>query len=106
MSELKRRRLNIRMVEERLCWHRQTIWRKYKAGKFPAPHFLGKNRVWWEHEIEQWEEKQMSSRALLKKVSREGLDKEVTEACSSDSFFTNSGSSPPDVTSNEEGGAA
>lgn len=98
MSELKRRRLNIRMVEERLCWHRQTIWRKYKAGKFPAPHFLGQNRVWWEHEIEQWEKEQTMSHEF----NHEEHDSRIAETTSADSYYTKSGSSPPNVTSDKE----
>ena len=100
---LKKRRLNIRMVEERLCWHRQTIWRKYKAGKFPLPHFLGQNRVWWEHEIEQWEEEQMSCRASINEASRNASSKQIAQPTSADSFYTKSGSSPPNVTNIEEG---
>jgi predicted DNA-binding transcriptional regulator AlpA len=83
---MNKKRLNIQMLEERLCFHRQTIWRKYKEGKFPKPHYLGQNRLWFEAEIELWEQEQM-----LKLGS------------SSDSFYSMSGSSPPDVNNNEGG---
>jgi len=90
MNEPKRR-LNISMLEERTCWHRMTIWRKYKAGKFPPPHFLGQNRVWWEHEIEQWEEQTMSHEA-----NHKAHDGRMAETTSADSYYTKSGSSPPE----------
>ena len=55
-----RRRLKIAGVEERTGVHRQTIWRWYKAGLFPAPHFLGRDRLWFEDEVETWERRRMS----------------------------------------------
>jgi len=97
-------RLRIRDLETRLGCHRQTIWRWYTSGDFPKPHYLGQHRMWFEHDVEQWEQTQMAARASLKKVSRGACDQQRAEASSSDSFYTKSGSSPPDVTSNEEGG--
>ena len=64
-----RRRLQIGGVEERTGVHRQTIWRWYKAGLFPPPHYLGRQRMWFEDEIEVWEEIQMSKRAIEKKAA-------------------------------------
>ena len=64
--EPKRRRLNIAGVEERTGVHRQTIWRWYKAGPFPPPHYLGQARLWFEDEIESWEEARMKERASEK----------------------------------------
>ena len=86
MSETTLKRLNIRMVEGRLCCHRMTIYRWYSAGKFPKPHYLGQNRVWLEAEVEEWERKQ-----LLKHNS------------GTDTFYTMSGSSPPNVTGGKGG---
>jgi predicted DNA-binding transcriptional regulator AlpA len=34
--------------------HRQTIWRKIKAGQFPAPRKMGNINVWPESEIREW----------------------------------------------------
>ena len=79
-------RLNIRMLEKRLCCHRQTIWRWYTSGQFPKPHYLGQNRLWFEIEVQEWEYKQ-----VLKHES------------TADSFYSMSGSSPPDVKNNEGG---
>jgi predicted DNA-binding transcriptional regulator AlpA len=31
-----------------------TIWRKVKAGTFPAPHYLGYRRFWYADEVEAW----------------------------------------------------
>ena len=86
-AEQNRRRLNIRMLEERLCCNRQTIWRWYKKGRFPEPHYLGQNRLWFEAEVEAWEQEQM-----------------LKIEASANSFYSMSGSSPPDV-NNGAGGA-
>jgi predicted DNA-binding transcriptional regulator AlpA len=86
IAEKNLRRLNIRMLEERLCCHRQTIWNWYKNGKFPKPHYLGQNRLWFESEVAAWEQEQML----------------MIEA-SANSFYSMSGSSPPNVKSNNGG---
>ena len=32
-----------------------TIWREYRAGRFPKPHLLTRNRVGWlESEVRAW----------------------------------------------------
>jgi len=98
-----RRRHNISELEKRLGCSRQTIWRWYTTGNFPKPHYLGQCRVWWEHEIEQWEQEQMSSRASIKEACRNASDKQIAQPTSADSFYTKSGSSPPNVTNIEEG---
>ena len=64
-----RRRLKIAGVEERTGVHRQTIWRWYTAGIFPAPHYLGVERLWFEDEIIDWEKKRMAERAAEKAVA-------------------------------------
>jgi predicted DNA-binding transcriptional regulator AlpA len=61
-----RRRLKIAGVEERTGVHRQTIWRWYKVGLFPTPHYLGSERMWFEDEIETWEAERMAQRAAEK----------------------------------------
>lgn len=44
-------------VERRIGLSRVTIWRKVRAGTFPAPRELGPNSVGWlESEIEAWRE--------------------------------------------------
>jgi predicted DNA-binding transcriptional regulator AlpA len=53
-------RLGIAELEARTGWHRTTIWRKYRAGLMPKPHFLGERRFWWLSDIEEWEREQMS----------------------------------------------
>ena len=58
-----RRRLKIGGIEERTGVHRQTIWRWYKAGLFPPPHYLGSERQWFEDEIISWENERMAQRA-------------------------------------------
>lgn len=82
MRNPTRNRLDINALEARLGCHRQTIWRWYTSRDFPRPHYLGAKRLWWEDEVEAWENKQMSA----------------------DSFLTMSGGSPPG-TGNGAGGA-
>jgi predicted DNA-binding transcriptional regulator AlpA len=94
MTKPNRIRLDIKAVETRLGCHRQTIWRWYTTRDFPKPHYLGQNRLWWEDEIEAWEEQQM-----LTQFSGH------PQGPSPDSFFTKSGNSPPNE-GNDEGGAA
>lgn len=49
------RRINIKNVEARVGASRSTIWRWCKSGSFPMPHYIGRRRAWWLHEIEAWE---------------------------------------------------
>lgn len=86
MNNTRTKRINIRTLEERLCCHRQTIWRWYTAGTFPKPHYLGQNRLWFKAEVEIWEQEQM-----------------LKIEASANSFYSMSGSSPPDVNNNEGG---
>ena len=86
MNDTTHNRLNARMLKKRLCCSGQTIYRWYKSGKFPEPHYLGQNRLWFEAEVEIWEQEQM-------------LKIEST----AESFYSMSGSSPPDV-NNDQGG--
>ena len=86
-TETSRRRFNITSLEKRLGCNRQTIWRWYKNGTFPKPHYLGQNRLWFEAEVEHWENERMLARDT-----------------SATSFYTMSGSSPPEE-DNGEGGA-
>jgi hypothetical protein len=37
-----------------------TIWRKCRAGEFPAPHYIGRRRFWFLDEIESWIAAQMA----------------------------------------------
>ena len=86
MNDERKKRLNIRMLEKQLCCHRQTIWRWYTSGKFPKPHYLGQNRLWFAAEVEAWEQEQM-----------------LKIEASANSFYSMSGSSPPNVNSNKGG---
>jgi predicted DNA-binding transcriptional regulator AlpA len=92
MRKPTRNRLDINALEDRLGCHRQTIWRWYTGRDFPRPHYLGAKRLWWEDEVELWENKQMSTDSS-----------DEVEATDADSFYTRSGSSPPDTTSGEGG---
>lgn len=52
MNNLKRLRLP--EVAEKVGWKRPTIYKKIKAGEFPAPRKDGKMSYWLEHEINDW----------------------------------------------------
>ena len=53
------RMLNAREVVERVGLHRSTIWKKVRAGTFPAPIQLAENKIGWpETEISGWIEQQ------------------------------------------------
>jgi predicted DNA-binding transcriptional regulator AlpA len=54
------RRIGIAELETRLGVERTTIWRWYRAGSFPPPHYLGTRRAWFVHEVEAWEQKRMA----------------------------------------------
>ncbi len=48
-------RVAVAWVLARLGVCRMTLDRWIKAGKFPAPHYLGEQRRWWLHEVQAWE---------------------------------------------------
>ena len=103
MKRHNTRRFKIAELEARLGVSRQTVWRWYSNGDFPKPHYLGQHRLWFEHEIEQWEQEQMSSRASIKEAYRNASDEQIAQPSSANTFYTKSGSSPPNVTNIEEG---
>lgn len=53
-------RIGVRELEARLGVDRSTIWRWYRASKFPAPHYLADRRVWLLSDVEAWEGQQMA----------------------------------------------
>jgi len=53
-------RLGISEIEARTGRDKTTIWRWYRAQKFPSPHFIGERRMWFLHEVEAWEREQMA----------------------------------------------
>ena len=48
------RRVGISEAERITGIERTTIWRKLKAGKFPAPVYVGERRTWLESELLAW----------------------------------------------------
>lgn len=80
--EAKRQRLGIADVERRLGRNRATLWRWYRNGLFPAPHFIGELRAWWLDEIEAWEAEQMSRPRKRRREAnfRKAAQKAATEA--------------------------
>ncbi len=55
--------LDARALEQRLCHNRSTIFRWYKAGRFPVPKYLMSKRVWLLTDIEDWERSNLTSTA-------------------------------------------
>ena len=52
---MENRMLTAREVVERVGLHRSTIWKRVRAGTFPAPYELGKNKIGWpESTISAW----------------------------------------------------
>jgi len=64
------RRLTVAQLEQRLACTKQTIWRWYTKSDFPKPHYLGQNRVWFEADVEAWEEKRMATRTTPPAVGK------------------------------------
>ena len=90
------RRLTIAQLADRFACSSMTVYRWYTFGDLPRPHYLGQNRVWFEHDVEQWEQKQMSSRASIKEAYRNASDEQIAQPSSANTFYTMSGSSPPE----------
>ncbi len=52
---MENRMLSAREVVARVGLHRSMIWKKVRAGTFPAPHELGENKIGWpEATITAW----------------------------------------------------
>lgn len=51
--------LRTRQVLERMGWSRTTLWRRVRAGEFPAPVMTGKNGriAWYDDEVDAAQEK-------------------------------------------------
>lgn len=64
------RRIGISELEARTGVERSTLYRWYKAGKLPAPHYLGERRVWFVAEIEAWEARRMAEQAAGRRGAR------------------------------------
>lgn len=56
-------RLGVAELERRMGVTRTTLWRWVKAGRFPAPHFVGEHRRWFLGDVEAWEREQMARTA-------------------------------------------
>ncbi len=56
-------RLKVADVERRLAVHRQTLWRWVRDGEFPRPHYIGRERRWFLHDIQEWERQNIKERS-------------------------------------------
>ncbi len=63
-------RLGIAEVEARLGVDRSTIWRWYRAGKFPEPEYVSDRRTWRLDVIEGWEQAQLARPASARRGAR------------------------------------
>jgi predicted DNA-binding transcriptional regulator AlpA len=63
-------RIGITELSSRLGVDRSTIWRWYRSGKFPLPHYLGERRTWFLAEVEAWERDRMAPLAEPRRTSR------------------------------------
>ncbi len=54
---LRRRILRAKAVMARMGWSRTTLWRRVRAGEFPAPVDTGSNTVgWFDDEVDTAQE--------------------------------------------------
>jgi len=60
VSTNPKRLLGIGEVEERLGVSRATVWRWYRAGRFPTPVYVGTRRAWRLETLEAWEAAEVS----------------------------------------------
>ena len=63
-------RIGIADLSRRLGVDRSTIWRWYRAGRFPAPHYLGERRMWIIADVEAWERERMAREPGSRRSSR------------------------------------
>lgn len=55
------RLLGVSEVEGMTGLHRSTLWRRYRAGTFPAPEYVGDHRKWAEAAVVAWLAEQASA---------------------------------------------
>jgi predicted DNA-binding transcriptional regulator AlpA len=54
MADTVRKLVGISVAEQVTGLERTTIWRRCRAGRFPAPHYIGNLRKWYLDELERW----------------------------------------------------
>ncbi len=69
-SENGPRRIGIAELEQRLGIDRSTIWRWYRAGKFPEPEYLTDRRTWRLEVVEAWEQERLARPASDRRGAR------------------------------------
>ena len=59
--------LRLSAVLKATGWSRATIWRKVKAGLFPAPFPIGPKSIAWDaEEIAQWQQRCIEAKRGIK----------------------------------------
>lgn len=56
----ERKRLNRKMLRDRVPASDPTLFRWINAGTFPRPHYIMGRRYWYSDEVETWLQKEMS----------------------------------------------
>ncbi len=56
-------RVDMRQLKARLGFDSSTIARWYKAGTFPAPHYIAGCGRWWLHEVLAWEAQNVTDKS-------------------------------------------
>jgi predicted DNA-binding transcriptional regulator AlpA len=54
-------------VERATGRDRSTIWRWYRVGRFPEPHYIGDRRMWRRSEVEAWIRAQLARPASARR---------------------------------------
>jgi predicted DNA-binding transcriptional regulator AlpA len=63
-------RLGIADLETRLGVDRSTVARWIRSGEFPAPHYVGSKRAWFESEVLAWELRRMARASVERRVAK------------------------------------
>lgn len=63
-------RIGVAALEARLGVDRSTIWRWYRAGKFPEPEYIADRRTWRLDIVEGWEAQQLARPPEVRRGAR------------------------------------
>lgn len=55
-------RFSMRQVVERIGFDASTIARWCRQGIFPPPHYIAGRKRWWLHDIQAWEDRNVSDK--------------------------------------------
>ena len=58
-NPLPRKRVGIAFLRQRYNRSDVSLWRWYRHGDFPKPHYLNGQRYWWLDELEAYESRRV-----------------------------------------------